>query len=171
MVETTTIGFTTILTLPSGLKVRAHRPSVFTLIASGGFPAELTEIVYEMTANPVKPEEMVRDPEKLRQFALLIDAFVPHVLVDPRVGPLSQNAPGEDGVLTGTVSLIDMNDMDKLHLFLYGQGLIEGPVSEGGGTGSTTLKSFRENESGVDVGRGGEAVRDTALASVGDGPA
>ena len=91
----------------------------------------------------------------------LIDAYVPHVLVSPRVAPMSQNELDVNGVVIGTVALIDISDVDKLHLFLYGQGLIDGPATEGGAT--VALKSFRDDDASADSGRGVEEVRAPAL--------
>jgi hypothetical protein len=125
----------------------------------------LTQIVFDMATNPIKPEDMIRDPERLRQLAQLIDAYVPHVLVSPRVAPMSQNELDANGIVIGTVALIDVPDMDKLHLFLYGQGLIDGPATEGGATAA--LKSFRDDDASVDAGRGVEEVRAPALDAAG----
>jgi hypothetical protein len=165
-----TIGKVVALPLPSGMVVRVRRPSVFSLITSGGFPAELTQVVFDMVTNPVKPEEMIRDPERLRQLSTLIDAYVPHVLVSPHVGPMSSNSLDEDGVVTGTVALVDLADMDKLHLFMFGQGLIAGPATEGGAV-SPALTSFRDGAASADAGRGVEEVRATPLEAAGAGPA
>ncbi len=156
------------LKLPSGAIVLARRPSTISLIASGGFPSELTALVWKHAQGGNDPEELAGDPEMLRKMAEMIDQYVPHVLVSPTVGPVTNIiSEGADGVLTGTVHIADMRDEDKRYLFFFGQALA-GPLDAGKTEVTPSdLKSFRDESASGDAGHAGEAVRAEAIEPVG----
>jgi hypothetical protein len=119
------LGGTKVLELPHlKQKVLARQPSLVTLIASGGFPSELAAVVWKMYERGDNGEQMTSTPDGIRQMANLIEAYVPHVLVKPQVGAVTHVTVDGDGVLDGTIAMIDLPDLDKRYLFFYGQRLL-----------------------------------------------
>lgn len=171
------------LTLPSGAKVRARRPSTFTLVTAGLFPAELSAAVWKMagegflltkaSANGAGP-----DPEEFRRYAEVIEGFIPHVLVEPKIGLVTDVMVGPDGYLTGTVESADLPDADKQHLFFFGQGVFRGDeemadliAARPREVTPKDVEPFRDDEPArPDPGPGGEAVRAAAVGAGGDSP-
>jgi hypothetical protein len=168
-----TYGKSHVLTLPSGVKVRARRPSLLSLIYSGGFPTELTATVWQLYAKQINAEEVAqKEPEGLLRLAGLIEQYIPHVLISPRVGPMTKLDEGPEGVLTGTVALLDILDLDKQYLFLFGQRLILAPEERQAGaeqTAAADLAEFRQRAESGDAGSSGAAVQPATVAGAGDG--
>lgn len=160
-------GSARVVTLPqSGQKVRARRPSLVTLIATGGFPAELASVVWNMYEKGEDPSQNAKDAEGILRMANLIEQYVPHVLVTPQVGPVTQTDVDGEGVLIGTVSMIDLPDMDKRFLFFYGQGLLDGttqPPASPEIVSAKALESFPENGERADARPAREPVRAETL--------
>lgn len=155
-------GLVPIATLPqSKHKVRVRRPSLLTLIATGGFPAELAAVVWKMYEKGTSPDDITQDPQGILQMATLIEAYVPFVLVSPKVGVLTQVETDSDGVLTGTIALLDLHDTDKQFLFFYGQGLVDIPEAPRATetVSAQALQSFPEDAARADAGPAGESVR------------
>ena len=157
------------LTLPSGAKVRVRRPSVLALVAAGGFPAELTIEVWKLLNKKVEPEEAIADPEALKRWALLIEKFVPHVLVDPKIAEETEVTTDSDGGVHGTVRSEDISDFDKQYLFLYGNGVYRANEEEITLVNEEVTKAdlgpFRDRAAGVDVGSGGDTIQPEAVDS------
>ncbi len=171
------------LSLPSGIKVKARRPSVLSLIASGGFPSELTLEVWKLVKKDLlDPDKIANDVESVMAWAKMIDAYVPHVLINP----VLVTGADEDTVLvqaddselvTGKVNIRDITDIDKQTLFLFGQGVVpaDEELAERGFGGrvaelAATLKEFRGGAARDEAGRGVEEVRAEAVSAPGTGP-
>jgi hypothetical protein len=167
------IGLVQVLTLPqSKYKVRARRPSLITLIASGGFPAELAAVVWRMYEKGEDADTATTEPDNIMRMASLIEAYVPHVLVTPQVGPTSQIEIDAEGFVVGTISMIDLHDTDKRFLFFYGQGLLEASDLKPTETASApALASFPENVARADARPAREPVRTETVDAPGDVPA
>ena len=177
-------GRTLTLTLPSGIKVKARRPSVLSLIAAGGFPSELTVDVWKLVKKEkLDPDKIVEDPEGIVAWAKLIDAYVPHVLVDPRIctapGELTElhEVDGGDGLVTGQLNIRDVIDMDKQVVFLFGNDAAAADEELTDGVGgrvselADALRRFRVGPARGEAGRGGEEVRQEAVGVAEPGPA
>jgi hypothetical protein len=151
----------------SKLRVRVRRPSLVTLIASGAFPAELASIVWKMYE---KTDETPNDdPESIQRMARLMEEFIPHVLVTPRIGSVTQLQDDVDGVAQGTIASIDLGDLDKRWLFFYGQGLVEQDGSETTPeVSAASLDSFPEEPARADARPAREPVRAEAVESGGN---
>lgn len=159
--------------LPSGVKVLARRPSIMSLIASGGFPDELTALVWRMGQEKTVASELSQTPEGIRQLATMIEAFLPYVLMSPKVGPVTATELGDDGVLTGTIERMDIDDGDKNWLFLFGQGVILTQEERQAAPKTLTaadLGRFRTELQSSQLGQSGEAVQSTAVEVGGTGP-
>jgi hypothetical protein len=153
---------TEIVVLPqSKKKVRVRRPSLITLLASGGFPADLAAIVWGMYEKGEDPEKFAREPDGIRNMALLMETYVPYVLVSPTIGPTTHVAPDSEGVLTGTINLLDLHDIDKRFLFFYGQGLLDTPAKEE--VSAQALDTFPEGAASPDTRPAREPVRSEAV--------
>lgn len=156
----TEIGFVQTVTLPqSKYKVRVRRPSLITLIASGGFPAELAAVVWKMYEGK-NDGDLLQEPEGIMRMASLIEAYVPHVLVVPQVGPTSQIDIDAEGFAIGSVAMLDLHDTDKRFLFFYGQGLLDAMDEKPTETASApALASFPEDVARADTRPAREPVR------------
>jgi hypothetical protein len=171
-----------VVTLPTGAKVRAMKPSLTTMFASGIFPDELTAHVLRMLDKDVSlvrpgggPGDAPPDPEAIRRSLKLMEVFIPAVLVDPKIGDETKIAIGEDGVQAGTVRLLDISDQDKRYLFLWGQWLLPDDASAVRPTGEAappearpaaeSLVPFRDGEGGgaPDARPGGDALPPAAV--------
>ena len=157
-------GRSTVLMLPSGVRVRARRPSIISLIASGGFPTELTGMVWKLANRDASVEDLVQNADDLIRMTQLINAYILNVLVSPKLSMSEETAlvapPEEQPQMpwAGVVNLADMEDVDKQFLFLYGQGLLSSEVLQGA-TGARSLETFRDGAVRVGSGSDGEAVR------------
>ena len=121
-----TLGGVHTLTLPSKYKVYVRRPSAFTLIKSGGFPAELASSVWGLFTKKLDMDTFATDPSAMQKYAELIEKFWPFVLVKLQVIPDDQdveNGPDAIDCIVGTCHAGDLDDLDKQELFLYGIGL------------------------------------------------
>lgn len=160
------IGQTRPLTLPASQEtVEVCRPSTFTLIVSGGLPAELSALVWKLFGTKMQLADVMETGKELKDFALLIEKFIPFVLVDPVIGEVTACVVGEDGRLHGTLRLADLPDLDKNHLFLYGVGVLKGDDEE---VVAADLVSFPGESPRGDAGPGGEALRNAPLGAGGD---
>ncbi len=115
------------LTLPTGVKVRARRPSITSLVRSGGFPVDLASYAFRLFSEPGGTAAIRgEDPAGLQRFADMIEQYLPYVLVSPKVAtgenPASQVETGPDGWEVGTVALGDIQDDDKMKLVMFGVG-------------------------------------------------
>lgn len=163
-----------LLTLPSTLRVHARRPSLMSLISAGGFPTELTGLVWQLASNEISPAQMVASPEELVRTCRLIDAFLAHVLVSPVVqddADTEITPPStDDEPATGHVRTADLPDTDKQYLFLYGTGMLRAtPVA--GAMEARTLETFRDESVRADAGSSGPAVQPASEPDSGAGPA
>jgi hypothetical protein len=179
------------LTLPSGIKVRARRPSIMTLVASGGFPSELTVEVWKLIKkDALDPDKIGDDAESIKSWTSLVDAYIPHVLINPSIvcdvldkdGNVVERrdtelTEDEQGLVHGQVNIRDITDMDKNVVFLFGNNicasdeeLAEGRRGVGGAALAKALLEFRKDPARGDAGPGGEAVRPEAEQPVGVGP-
>lgn len=163
------------LTLTNGMKVRVRRPSILSLISSEGFPQDLTGEVWKLIKkDKLDPQKLeVADVESIRTWARLINAYVPQVLVNPKVTEVTElvDVEGKPGQVSGTIALEDISDMDKQFLFLYGNGAAPSDEEMEAGVGSSkvleALRRFREGAARDNAGPGGEAVRAEAEQPVG----
>jgi len=161
------------LTLPSGKKVLVRRPSVTSLLASGGFPTGLTsaalKILVEKRLEKPTAQEEAEDPESVQKWAAMLDSFLPRVLVQPKVGPQTDIAEDETGLLSGTIAVTDILDFDKQVIFYFGTGLYrsdeEIEASKAKEATVETLKPFPGGAERVDAGPGSEAVRAETVES------
>lgn len=151
------------VTLPSGFKVKARKPSLFTLVSSGVFPNELTAMAMKLTEkkkDDAFSKAIESEPDALKAFAGLMDVLLARVLADPQVttDPTDCDITDEN-FLTGKINAQDVDDYDKQWLFLWSQSLLKAPPK---GVAAASLDTFRDGaERGV-AGSGGEAVRDKA---------
>jgi hypothetical protein len=159
----TKIGSTYVLTLPiSGEKVRVRRPSTFSLVAAGALPAELTTLVWKLFGDRKKSmADVMMDAEQLSTYTQLVERFVPHVLVSPKIGDTTELEHDKDGVLTGMVALVDLADLDKNNLFMFGIGAVHAD-EEVAEVVAADLATFRAKQPRTDAGPGGKAVRPAA---------
>lgn len=162
------------LTLTSGMKVQVRRPSVLSLITSEGFPQDLTIAVWKLIKkDQLDPDMIGHDAEAIRTWARLITAYVPEVLVNPRVTDVTELVPveGDPGRVSGTIEMRDISDMDKQFLFLYGNGVVPSNEEMEAGVSSgkvlEALRTFRDRAARGDAGPGGEAVRAEAVEPAG----
>ncbi len=174
---TYTFGLLHTLTLPSGAKVKAKRPSILTLIKDGGFPSELTIAVWRMMKREMDLDALGKDPDAFKQWAALIDAVTASVLVSPAVGEKTDLTADEAGVLCGTVLIGDIPDLDKQFIFLFGNAVYrsdeeqlteKAKAAQGGQEDQATprvadLQPFREDAPGGNAGHGGAAIRTEAV--------
>src|SRR3990167_6722708 len=85
-------GRSTVLMLPSGVRVRARRPSIISLIASGGFPTELTGMVWKLANRDASVEDLVQNADDLIRMTQLINAYILNVLVSPKLSMSEETA-------------------------------------------------------------------------------
>ena len=159
------------LILPmSKAKVLVRRPSMFSLVKSGGLPGELTSLVWKLfgDSNGVSLASVLEEPgPEVEKFAILVEKFIPHVLVSVTVGDVTDAEEDEQGVTRGTIAMIDIPDIDKNHLFLYGVGVLKG-LDEIGEVVAADLEAFRARAARTDGGPSGEEVRAEAQPTGGD---
>lgn len=170
--------------LPSGHRVVARRISLVSLLWAGGFPNELTAMVWKMFNQEVDPAKFGQDPESLRKMVGIIEQVVPAVLVTPTVArckacqathhmgalpdghevPQSAVTEGSDGLVQGTVALADIPDVDKQWLLLFGQGLIRTEEERHAAGEAPGPEGFRDEPVRPDAGPAGAAVRTAPLS-------
>lgn len=162
-------GATNTLLLPiSGDKVTVRRPSMFSLVASGGLPGELTTLVWKLFGEKkLTLATVLEDGQDVKNFALLVEKFLPHVLVDPKIADVSDCEVNGDGLLSGAIALMDISDIDKNHLFLYGVGVLRG-IDEPEVI-AADLATFREESERNNDGHDGTTVRTKTKRTRGDG--
>ena len=163
MADAPIFGTPETLVLPfSKAKVKVRQPSIVSILAAGGFPNELTTLVWSMYQQTFDPEQMVHDPESLKQMAVLVDTFVPYVLVQPKVitSGDTQLAVDPEGYTVGVVSIYDLPDLDKQFLFLYAQGLRR---ADGSQAEEAKLSNFRDESEGTAAAPGSGDVRAEAV--------
>lgn len=169
------------VTLPSGYKAKAYRPSTFSLISSGGFPSELSSIVWALFNAEKKPADFLADPDALKRYALMLDTFTPHVLLDPVIikDGESDCTVNADKMMHGTLLISEVPDADKQWLTFFGMGMhksdeeLEAAQKEAGERTAKTageasvedLTSFRDESTRDDAGQSSGEVRE---APVGD---
>lgn len=148
--------------------VSARRPSLLTLVTSGAFPSELGTAVWKMAkqgwpvVNSADPA-----PADFQRFAEVIEALLPHVLVDPKIGEVTALSENSAGRLTGFIELANLSDADKQHLFYFAQGVIRAEEeivdAKRQEVTARTLEPFRDGQVGADGGPGGAAVQPAAV--------
>jgi hypothetical protein len=158
----------------SGYNVLVRRISNFTLLASGGFPSDLTSLVWRLSQSEGEnalDSALREDNTALSRVAALVDKIVPHALVSPKVGPETRDLTLADykvtgfdeeesvKILSGVIALVDLQDLDKNAIFLYAQGMMGGPV--------TDLAPFREDGQRPVAGPSGETVQANAVEPAG----
>lgn len=107
--------------LPSGLVFKLKKPSISRLLEDDVFPQELVSIAIKMDSNTNEPKSR----EEYLKSLEVIDTIVLRAAVSPRV------VKSEDEVDDKSVWLKDLDDQDKVAIYLYVQ------------TGVKPLKSFR----------------------------
>jgi len=165
------------LTLPSGKKVLVKRPSLTSLLAAGGFPTGLTshalKILSEKTLDRPAPTDATDKPEDVSKWAEMLDAFIPYVLVQPKVSDTSSVTEDENGLLGGSIAVADILDFDKQVIFYFGTGLYRSDeeMAEAKTKEATVeaLKPFPEGSKRADAGHGGETIRTEAVVAGGSG--
>ncbi len=164
------------VTLPSGQKVVARRVSLISLLWAGGFPTELTSVVWSMFNQGVDVKQLSGEPDGLRRMVGILEQIVPHVLVQPRVlsakevedGARTDVRAGAEGVLEGAVALSDIPDVDKQWLMLFGQGLIRTAEERADEPGAPAgPEGFPAEPVRADAGPAGAAVRPAAVPDPG----
>jgi hypothetical protein len=171
--------------LPSGHRVVARRISLVGLLWAGGFPNDLTAMVWKMFNQDVNSAKLGQDADSVRKMVGLIEQVVLAVLVTPDVArckvcqatyhigalpeghevPQTAVTAGPDGHVQGTVAIGDIPDIDKKWLLFFGQGLIrtdEERTAAGQAPGPT---GFRDEPLRPDAGPAGAAVRPAPLGS------
>lgn len=153
------------LTLPSGVKFRVRRPSILTLINSGGFPSEMTiEIWKVVSAEGLDPKKLLEDAKGLTNWAKLIDMFIPHVSIMPKIttdGAETNIAEDANGIAVGNVDLATLPDADKQLLFLFGTyaAASDEEMAEGATAPVPALTRFPEGAAREDDRSGSAEVR------------
>jgi hypothetical protein len=162
-------GQLTVVTLPSGNKVRAKKPSLVTLIVGGVFPNDMMRHAIRLYNKDI-PEQPTRveDPEQARAALQLMDIMLPKVLIHPSIGNVTAVEEDEEGVQKGTVMLEDVPDGDKQWLFLWGQGLLPDDASkplpgEVKTPAAAEVAPFRGESERSDAGSGSAEVQPAAV--------
>jgi len=154
-----------------GLKVTVRRPSMFSLVAAGGLPGELTSLVWKIFGGKESSlASILEQGQEIKNFATLIEKFIPAVLVDPVIyePKIGEEAPKPEivnGELHGTISALDIPDIDKNHMFLFGMGVIkclEEQEAIREGVVADDLSTFRDEQPRADAGPAGSAVQPAA---------
>jgi len=167
-------GQVTIVTLPSGDKVRCKKPSLVTMLTVGLFPNDLTVHAIRLYNKDLPAVPTIEDPEQVKAMMRLIDAFIPRVLVDPAVGAATAVTLDPDGIQTGTTTLEDIPDADKQWLFLWGQSLLPDDATklpapaEETPPASAAVAPFRAGDERPDAGSLGATVPPAAVEPAGD---
>jgi hypothetical protein len=166
-------GLNTLLLPMSKVKVLVRRPSMFSLVASGGLPGELTSLVWRLFGNDgtVTLGTMLEEgsPE-VKNFSMLVEKLLPHVLVSVKVADESDCEEDDQGVLRGNIALIDIPDIDKNHIFLYAVGVLKGR-DEIGEVVAADLEAFRDRAARGDAGHDVQEVQPAPVLAGGDEPA
>jgi len=153
------------LKLPmSEVKVLARRPSIFSLVASGGVPGELTSLVWKLFGQDRVSLSTVLEESspEVKNFSELVEKMVPHILTSVKIGDVSDCEEDDQGILRGTLALIDLPDIDKNHIFLYGIGVLRA-LDERAEVVAADLEAFRDGAKRDNAGPVGEAVRTEAV--------
>ncbi len=167
-------GKTSIITLPSGYKIKARRPSVLSLISSGGFPAALTNDMWKLIEKEkIDSKAITESPEMIKQWAGMLDAYIQYVAVDPKIVAEGETSLTEDDdkTLHGRINIQDVEDFDKQYLFLFGNDVapsddeVNAKRKEAEAAG---LAKFPDGSARVEGGRSSEAVRTETVVAVGD---
>lgn len=152
------------VTLPSGSVVRVRRPSIRTLIASGEIPAVLSSEVLRMQE---AVQEKEKTPDEVVVMLTYADKLLGYVLVSPSVAPETNVTVGDDGVLAGTVALVDIADDDKDWLWNFAHRLARAPEEKEELGLLDQLRKFRDDAAGAPAGQGGPAVQGEAVGDAG----
>lgn len=169
-----TIGVGTLHLPIMGVKVKVRRPSVFSLVASGGLPGELTSIIWKIFGGKENSlGSILQEGKQVTDFSRLVEKFFPHVLVDVKVTGESNCFVDPDGYLNGTINALDIPDVDKNHLFLYGVGITRGldeqeRIAEE--VVAADLETFRGEPTRPDAGSGSDEVQPATVEPSGDQP-
>lgn len=155
------------------LKVTVRRPSLLALITAGHFPSDLALKVTEMQREGyvTATDKIRQDAESFARYAGVVEALIPHILVEPRIGPATEVSFDAEGRATGFVTLEDLSDAVKTTLFLFGIGFwfsdeevaarqADQPRQE---VTSQDVAPFRDGAAGPDAGLGGAAVPPAAV--------
>jgi hypothetical protein len=143
---------------------------MFSLVAAGGLPGELTSLVWKLFgAEGQSLNTVLQDGQDAKNFALLVEKFIPAVLVSVKVGAESDCDVDDAGILRGQLALLDIADIDKNQIFLYGIGVIRG--DEEAEVVARDLDSFRPEPARPDAGSGSAAVQPAAVPAGGNGAA
>lgn len=161
------------LTLPSGNKVKARRAPSFSLVASGGLPAELTSFVWKLFGGKAQFDEIMENTNGLKDYTMLLARYLPYVLVSPRLvnGEAATTCePDAEGILRGDLNLADVPDLDQNHLFLFGIGVqpADDEPQEEKEAEAAGLRTFPGEPAGAGAGPSGETVRDEAVGVPGN---
>jgi hypothetical protein len=163
-----------------GLKVTVRRPSMYSLVAAGGLPGELTSLVWKIFGGKESSlADILEQGQEVKNFAMLVEKFIPAVLVDPvvyepKIGEARPEQRVVDGELHGTISALDIPDIDKNHLFLFGIGVIkclEEQEAIREGVVADDLSTFRDEQPRADSGSAGAALQPAAEPASGAGSA
>jgi hypothetical protein len=165
MADTTKKSWTGVdeIVLPSGYIVKVRKVSMYSLIAAGVFPNELTSIAMQVADKKDGTEKLLtsvtEDPEGLKKFAGMVDILLLEVLVDP-VGTMDKDVRTAceitaDNQLTGIINLRELDDDDKQYLFIWTQRPRRALRREV----EANLDTFRDGAERPAAGSGGEAVR------------
>lgn len=114
------------LTVASKHKFYVKRPSTFTLIRTGGFPAELASQVWGLFNKKLDMDTFGTDPTAMMKYAEMVDKYWPYVLIGLKVVEDAEevsNHVDDKGCVIGTCHSGDLDDLDKQDLFMYGIGL------------------------------------------------
>lgn len=141
-----------VLELSSGRRVMVVRPSLFTLVASGGLPNHLLGMAKDVFEGSVD----VNDADfKFKDLAEMVDVLVCAALVEPKC---VLGEPEED-----EISIAWIEDSDKLEINAWIQKNNEQKEEP------KAAETFREEPGDEDsVGRGGEEIRPEAQSDSGD---
>ena len=162
---TVTIGKVFTIPLPSGIKVRVRRPSLFSVLAKGRIPGDLTATVWAMI-NAKKDEDLIAGPDAIKSMAQMIDMYTEACLVQPKAAEVTDLTEDAEGVLTGTVRVDDLPDADKGRIMAFGQGNWK-PEEEASATTRSALETFRDERGSADAPRSGQDVQPAAVTSGG----
>lgn len=170
------------LILPQSLEtVEVRRPSTYTLVAAGHLPAELSTLVWKLYGREMDIQAATNEAKSLKEYAALVDALLPQILrgitiIDPKAEPdaVTDVNVGEDGIARGRLRLVDMLDLDKNTIFLYGVGVLaseeEMAERKTQGVVAPDLSTFRDEREGAAAGGGGAPLQPATVGDGGAGP-
>lgn len=116
--------------LPNGLVFRLTKPSISRLIKEGVFPSELVSSAIKLDSNKMEPANR----DEYLQYLKVIDTVVVKAAVHPRIAPEGEEV-GDDAI-----SITDLDDTNKIAIYMYAQ------------TGVKPYHSFREEQGNPDPG-------------------